>query len=394
MDFLRFVRAKVKFPAAEKAEETPVLVTSEVVVEKLLPPTVSKRLEANGDELLTGVVLFQYYDAVHGSMFCVLDVLQKSLYGPKTSWGIYCIELGACESLKDEPRFDFTRLYYAARMLKRVKKEVVEQAEVYLRIDDNDSNFLEPCYQHILLEVNTRAFMKSSHAQRQNVWEKHLDRLEDLRAAAEKARADEKVWAQSIKGRTVTAAQTIMLETCRRLIRARQQMRVDETEGARKLVLHFELHDGTKREERLHKELLYIYGNLDVEVLFDEHKEMHLYIKQPCSEAFVKIVVDLFYCGSFNCSLRNVISLMPILNDLCCDTLQRQSLEIVDRLCTSDHLSDLLQTRKFIKRNDFREIFDKSLSKILQSKIKQCAVLKRNLRCSIYEELEKMKLLK
>jgi len=391
-DLLRFVRAKVKFPLAEPTQ--PLSVTSEVVVERLLPPMICKRLDARGDELFTGVVLFQYYDAVYGSMFCVLDVLQKGLYGPKTSWGLYSIELAACEPLSEPPTFDFARLYYGARMLKRAKKEVIEQAEVYLRVDDNDSNFLEPCYACILLEVNKWATLKSNQAQRMMVWEKHIDRLEDLRIAAEKARVEEKVWAQSIKGRTVTAAQTIMLETCRQLIRARPQMRVDRTEGTRKLVLHFELHDGTRREERLHKELLYIYGNLDIELLFDEKKEMHLDIKSRCAEEFITVVVDLFYVGAFNCTLRQVISLMPILDDLGCDTLQRQSLEIVDRLCTLDHLSALLQTRKFVTRNDFGELFDKSLSKILQPKIRQCSALKRNLRRSIYEELEKLKLLK
>lgn len=390
-DLLRFVRAKVKFPVAEPTLES---VTSEVVVERLLQPSICKRICDKGEEILTGVVLFQYYDAVYGSMYCVLDILQKGLYGPKTSWGLYCIEIVECESLIVTPKFDFARLYYAARMLKRVKKEVVDQAEVYLRIDDNDSNFLDPCYAYIILEVNKRAASKSNQELSQKTWEKHLDRLEDLRKASEKARLEEQVWAQSIKGRTVTTTQTIMLETCRRLIRARQQMRLDRTEGVRKLVLHFQLHDGTMREERLHKELLYVYGNLDIEMLFDEHKEMHYYIKAPCSEAFVTVVVDLFYVGAFNCTLRQVISLMPILNDLGCDTLQRQSLEMVDKLCNKEHLSDLLQTRNLIKRDNFREIFDKTLLKILKPTIKQCTVLKRNLKKSIYDELEKLKLLK
>ena len=389
---LRFVTARVKFPhTAPKKRQS--LTVDSTTVDRLLPPPLCTVLDTPGNAPLLGVVLFSCYDNMHGLMYCVLDVLQDARYTDEKS-GFYLVSVLQCCLLDSPPRFEFSRLYYAATMLKRLKQDVLHNADVYLKIEESDHDFLQPCYAYVMLAVDKRSETREKKTQRSKIWQQHLDRLNDLEALVAAAKIDEEKSKHDKRDRKVSNSEVLMMETCRRIKCLLPAMRLDRSLQSRKLFLHYELPDGTKRQLALQKEIVYVYGNLDLDTVFDEKTEMHVTVRHRCTDALMEKVADLLYTGVFSVTMSQLIVIMPILNDLRCDVLQRQAIETIDKLCSARHLSLLLQTRKFIKHSEFSSKMDTTIFKLLQPEIKGSAFLKRSLRTSMYNELQKMKMLK
>lgn len=296
---------------------------------------------------VVGLVLFRFRSPVAGPMVALFDLFSDHRYD-RCEWGIIPVEERFVAYTDDVSGYDAARLLVAMAVVAGARLKV---ADLFGTIDKRDTElqFVELCYQEFLRTVAFVGTQCRSTDERSKLWRDNSARIRRFKEVVERTRALHREKLIRDEKRVAVERATARLDDCiRQMLVLRDAMRDTRSPQRCKLTVLFALADGTVHTELVDRDLLFLYGNDEIETLLADKDETLLTIGVSDVDT-ARLAIDYVYTGRISGSVDQMLQIVPLLAELRCSLLLEDCIAAVRRSATPQSLARLLVATHFVK---------------------------------------------
>lgn len=338
-----------------------------------------------------GVALFRFIDEQLGAMLMLFDLHKDGAY-KVGSLGFIAVSVSLAEPVDSVPRLEIARLFVPCMLLRECRKKLL-QTGVIIPKEDTELNFLQPCYERILAEITNLSARCRNDNERAALWDMYSKKIAHLeRNIRELCNEQSKAAIAEFEKASHEFAEAVFedkqqvqnfAEACRILIELREPMFESRNDERCLLQLEFSI-NGEKIVKCVDKEMLYLLGNHESDLLFNQSTKMRVSNRSIHTLSQINTAIEVLYGFPCAISVEDTLCIYPLFAHLDCEYVTEKMYENLERECRLCDVQQLLETADMISneqhKEPLRELAKKLLSESLKNNdanimklLKQCA---------------------
>jgi len=284
---------------------------------------------------IVGVVMFRFETKQIGKFAVLFDVFQKNPYESKTS-GVYPVQEKYLEYVEGQPKFVVERLLVALTLLVTVRDNLATAGAIF-ESEQDALSFMDASLDAYRKSIRTSCLQLRTVTERRRYMAKTkklvglfeqtvLKGMSMLKGGADKAKAYE-----------------IKVDNHREsLLKLRSSMY--ELRNTRRCLMHWQfVVDKRCISEHIDKELLFLYGDYDVTKVFSSTEELFFFSKSINTRKLIDIAIDIFYTEEINCSVADVVKIVPFYVEMRCFKLLTKCFAYIERMMDERDLVAMIE---------------------------------------------------